>query len=45
MPAAKTQLSNFSHLAVHDERLVRLGALAHHSAGPNPRLLMPRKVA
>jgi hypothetical protein len=28
MAGAKTQISNFSHLAVHDEQLARLGAFA-----------------
>lgn len=28
MAGAKTHVSNFSHLAVHDEQLARLGALA-----------------
>ena len=30
MAGAKTQISNFSHLAVHDERLARLRALVEH---------------
>src|SRR5688572_14419509 len=47
MAAAKTQISNFSHLAVHDEQLARLGALAEHyfPGDPNTCLLKLRQFA
>lgn len=46
MAAAKTHISNFSHLAVHDEQLARLGALAEHyfPADPNTCLLKLRQL-
>jgi type I restriction enzyme, R subunit len=42
---AKTHISNFSHLAVHDEQLARLGALAEHyfPDDPNTCLLKLRQ--
>jgi type I restriction enzyme, R subunit len=45
MAGAKTHVSNFSHLAVHDEQLARLGALAEHyfPEDPNTSLLKLRQ--
>ncbi|MBB6095624.1 type I restriction enzyme R subunit [Povalibacter uvarum] len=46
MAGAKTHISNFSHLAVHDEQLARLGALAEHyfPDDPNTCLLKLRQL-
>lgn len=45
MAGAKKQISNFSHLAAHDEQLARLGALAEHyfPGDPNTCLLKLRQ--
>lgn len=45
MAGAKKQISNFSHLAAHDEQLARLGALAEHyfPEDPNTSLLKLRQ--
>ena len=45
MAGAKGQVSNFSHLAVHDEQLARLGALAEYyfPQDPNTCLLKLRQ--
>jgi type I restriction enzyme R subunit len=45
MAGAKTHISNFSHLAVHDEQLAKPGALAEHyfSQDPNTCLLKLRQ--
>jgi hypothetical protein len=45
MVGPKAKISNFSHLAVHDEQLARLGALAEHyfPSDPNTCLLKLRQ--
>src|SRR3954471_7160752 len=46
MAGAKAKISNFSHLAVHNEQLARLGALAEHyfPSDPNTSLLKLRQL-